>query len=86
MAEFVPVSEAKGKLSELVRESDCGDVVLMKHGRPAAVVLSARRHEELMEQLDDLEDRLSVYEAEGLTMDYDKLRAELGFDEKKQAS
>lgn len=82
MAEFAAISEAKGKLSELVRDSDVEDVVLVRHGRPAAVMLSARRHAELMEMLDDLEDRLSVYESEGdVTIPLEKLRIELGIEE-----
>lgn len=82
MAEFVPISEAKARLSELVRASDDVDVVLMKHGSPAAVVLSARRHAELMQQLDDLEDRLALYESDGdVTVSWERLRAELGVDD-----
>lgn len=90
MAEFVPVSEAKGRLSKLVADADSHDVVLMRHSRPAAVLLSARRHAELMEQLDDMEDRLAVYESEGddVTVPWETLKAELGLgdNEQKQAS
>lgn len=75
---MVPLSEAKGRLSELVRQSDSHDVLLMRHGRPAAVLMSHERHGALIEQYQDLLDRVSVYEREGLTMDYDKLSAELG--------
>ncbi|MGH3502975.1 MAG: type II toxin-antitoxin system Phd/YefM family antitoxin, partial [Nocardioidaceae bacterium] len=59
---LVPISEAKGKLSELVRESDSHDVLLLRHGRPAAVMLSHDRYEALIEKLQDAEDRLSVHE------------------------
>ena len=78
---FVPISEAKGRLSELVREADSHEVLLMRHSRPAAVLLSHARYEALVEKLEDALDRLSVHEREGVTMDYDKLRAELGFDD-----
>jgi antitoxin StbD len=74
----VPISEAKGRLAELVRDSDDEDVVLLRHGRPAAVVMSARRYEALLEEIEDLRDRLSIHEREGLTMDLDKVGAELG--------
>ena len=50
----------------------------MRHGRPAAVLMSVRRHAALLEQLDELEDRLSVHEREGLTLDLDKAKVELG--------
>lgn len=78
---FVPISEAKGRLSELIRESDGRDVLLMRHGRPAAVLRSVERDEAIAEKLEDALDRLSVHEREGVTMDFDKLAAELGLDE-----
>ncbi|MBO0814810.1 MAG: type II toxin-antitoxin system Phd/YefM family antitoxin [Actinobacteria bacterium] len=65
MAEFVPVSEAKAKLTQLLRDSAEQDVVLMRHGHPAAVLMSAGRHAELVEALEDAEDRLAVYESAG---------------------
>lgn len=81
MAEFVPVSEAKARLTDLVRRSEGEDVVLTRHGRPAAVLMSTERHARLMEQLDDLEDQLSAYESErddDVAVPWEKLRAELG--------
>lgn len=75
---FVPVSEAKGRLSEIVRTAEDHDVTLMRHGRPAAVVISPGRLEALLEQLEDAEDRLSLHEREGVTVDFDKLMVELG--------
>lgn len=78
MTNFMPISEAKGKLAEVVRDSDDGDVLLMRHGRPAAIVRSYRREQEILSHLEDLEDRLSVYEREGVTVDLEKLGVELG--------
>lgn len=78
---YVPVSQAKAKLSEIVRDSDDHDVMLMRHGRPAAVVMSHSRFEDLLERMEDMADRLSVYEREGMVMDYEKLSAELGFND-----
>lgn len=77
---LVPISEARAHLSRLVRESADDDVVLMNHGRPAAILISAERYESLMEELEDLRDRLSVHEREHVTMPLDKLGAELGVD------
>lgn len=68
MPTMIPISEAKGRLSELVQRvrDDAGStVLLMKHGRPAAVVVDAQYFADLLDQLDDAEDRLSVYEAPG---------------------
>ena len=81
---YIPVSEAKAKLSAIVRDSDVHDVFLMRHGRPAAVVMSHARFEALLEQMEDMADRLSVFEREGLTMDYEKLAVELGFNDWQQ--
>ena len=78
MSNLVPISEARARLSRLVREAADDDIVLMNHGRPAAVLISAERYESLLEELEDLKDRLSVYERENITMPLDKLVAELG--------
>lgn len=78
MEKFVPISEAKGRLAELVRESGDRDVLLMRHGRPAAVLMSYERHEALIEDLQDALDRLAVHERENVTISMDKLSAELG--------
>ena len=39
----VPISEAKARLTDLVRRAEAGeDVVLMRHGRPAARLVPIR--------------------------------------------
>jgi len=40
----VPISEAKGRLTDLVRRAEAGDeIVLTRHGQPAAKLVPARR-------------------------------------------
>jgi len=40
----IPVSEAKGRLTDLVRRAEAGDeVVLTRHGRPAVRLVSVTR-------------------------------------------
>lgn len=78
MSELVPISEARAKLSKLIRHAADEDVVLMNHGRPAAILISPARYESILEDLEDLRDRLSVHEREGVTMPIAKLIAELG--------
>lgn len=78
---LVPVSEAKGRLSELLREADEHDVVLTRHGRAAAVLNSYARHEALVDRLEDALDRLSVYERDSMIVDFEKLVTSLGLDE-----
>ena len=80
MSTFVPLSEAKGRLSEIVRTSETENVLLMRHGRPAAVVIGTARYDALLEEIEDLRDRLSVHEREGMVLDFDKLKAELGLN------
>ena len=77
MARFIPISEAKPRLVEIVRDSDDDDVWLLRHARPAAVVVSARRWDALHEEIEDLRDRLSIVERNGVTVDFDKIVAEL---------
>lgn len=81
MATLVPITAAKARLSELINDSDTEDVLLMRHGHPAAVMMSVRRHEELLELIEDLQDRLSIHEREGLTMPLEKVLVELGLNQ-----
>lgn len=40
----IPISEAKGRLTDLVRRAEAGDeIVLTRHGRPAARIVGVRR-------------------------------------------
>jgi len=56
LAEQMPLAEVKNRLSEVVDsvEREHGRVVITKHGRPAAVVLSVDDLESLEETLDVL--------------------------------
>lgn len=74
----VPVTEAKGRLSELIRAAATADVLLVRHGRPAAVLMTPERLQDLLDHLDDLEDRLAVYETAGEdTVPLEQLEAQL---------
>lgn len=57
-AEHLPLAEVKNRLSEVVDrlEREHGRVIITKHGRPAAVVLSIEDLEGLEETLDLLAD------------------------------
>jgi prevent-host-death family protein len=58
----MPLADVKNRLSEVVErlEREHGRVVITKHGRPAAVVLSMEDLESLEETLDILGDRILV--------------------------
>jgi len=60
-AEHVPLAEVKNRLSEVVDrlEHQHGRVVITKHGRPAAVMLS-------LEDLESLEETLAILSDPGL--------------------
>ncbi len=78
MTASIPISEAKGRLAKVVRDSEDHDVILLRHGRAAALVIGAERYDAIMEEVEDMRDRLSVYERDHLTISLDKLEAELG--------
>jgi antitoxin YefM len=61
-ADHVPLAEVKNRLSEVVDrlEREHGRVVITKHGRPAAVMLS-------LEDLESLEETLAVLSDPELT-------------------
>jgi antitoxin YefM len=64
LAEQVPLVEAKNRLSEVVDrlQREHGRVVITRHGRPAAVMLS-------VDDLESLEETLDVLSSPGLLAD-----------------
>ena len=58
-SEHLPLADVKNRLSEVVErvEREHGRVVITKHGRPAAVVLSVEDLEGLEETLETLSDK-----------------------------
>jgi prevent-host-death family protein len=61
---LVSITDAKATLPEIVRKAADGtDTVLLRHGHPTAVVVGIARLNALLEEIEDLEDRLSVYES-----------------------
>lgn len=79
-AEHMPLADVKNRLSEVVDrlEREHGRVVITKHGRPAAVVMSVEDLEGLEETLDILSDhklmrRIRKAEAEVATGDVEEL-------------
>ncbi|BCO35509.1 type II toxin-antitoxin system prevent-host-death family antitoxin [Mycobacterium heckeshornense] len=78
MSELVAISKARARLSELVRRSRDEDIVLMNHATPAAVIISADRYDALLDEIEDLKDRLSIHERTGVTIPAEKLMVELG--------
>jgi hypothetical protein len=57
----------------------------MNHSTPAAVILSVERYEALLEEVEDLKDRLSIDERTGETIPAGRLWIELGLTQKVSA-
>jgi antitoxin YefM len=66
LSEQLPLAEVKNRLSEVVERirRDHGRVVITKHGRPAAVLLSVEDLESLEETLEVLGDQRLMAEIE----------------------
>jgi antitoxin YefM len=72
LSEQMPLADVKNRLSEVVDrlEREHGRIVITKHGRPAAVVLS-------YEDLESLEETLDVMDSAALLADIREALAEL---------
>ena len=79
---LVTLSEVRLRLSEVLRELPNRSVLILRHGRPVAKLVHVDVYEDLLNRIEDLEDRLSVYEAEKEPMDmrrsWEKVKAEAG--------
>lgn len=76
------VSEAREKLSAAVETARSEAVFLERYGRPAAVLVSAERYEELVEALEEVED-IAAFDAamaeEGESIPWEQVKADLGW-------
>lgn len=72
LAEQVPLAEVKNRLSEVVDriQRQHGRVVITKHGRPAAVILS-------VEDLESLEETLEILGDQALLADIREAEADI---------
>ena len=83
MEHLVPLTEAKNRLHEVVRQAeDGGQVVILRHGRPVAVVISPTTLDALYEELEDLKDQMSVLHSrldnDDMRIAFEKVEVELG--------
>ncbi len=76
------VSEAREKLSEAVEAAHTEPVFLERYGRPAAVLVSPERYEELLEAFEEAEDA-AAFDAsmaeEGPNLPWEQVKADLGW-------
>lgn len=77
------VSEARDNLADAVDTARGEAVVLERYGRPAAVLVSPERYEQLISALEESEDTLAFDEAmkeEGPNIPWDQAKADLGWE------
>ena len=76
------VSEAREKLAEAVETARSEAVFLERYGRPAAVLVSAERYEELVEAAEEIED-IAAFDAamaeEGASIPWEQVKSDLGW-------
>jgi len=76
------ITDVRLRIRELVEQLPDRDVLVLKHGHPVAVMLGHQKYERLLAYIDELEDRLSVYEARSEPKDmripWEKVEAEAG--------
>ncbi len=76
------VSAARDNLPEAVEAARTEAVFLQRYGRPAGVLVSPERYEQLMNALEDAEDVAAFDEAlaeEGPNIPWDQVKADLGW-------
>ncbi len=77
------VSQARAKMAEVLSLSRSRPVLLERHGKGVAVVISPTRYEQLMEALEEVEDQVAFDQAVaelGPNVSWDEARADLGWD------
>lgn len=78
----ITVSEARERLSEVVETSQTEAVILERYGKPAAILVSPDRYEEMMEALEEAQDAAAFDEAmsdEGENIPWEQVKADLGW-------
>ncbi len=76
------VSEAREKLAEAIDAAQSEAVVLERYGRPAAVLVSMQRYEQLLDALEEAED-IRAFDAamaeQGDNIPWEQVKADLGW-------
>ena len=78
----ISISAARDNLPDVIETARTEAVILERYGRPAAVVLSPERYEQLMNALDEVEDVTAFDEAmaeEGPNIPWSEVKVDLGW-------
>lgn len=76
------VSEAREKLAEVIDAAQSEAVVLERYGQPAAVLVSVKRYQELLDAFEEAEDVAAFDSAmaeEGDDIPWEQVKADLGW-------
>lgn len=79
----IKISEAREKMAEVVSLSQTEAVILERHGKEAAVVVSPERFREMVDAVEELEDVVAFDASmveEGDDISWQQARADLGWD------
>ena len=78
----ISISAARDNLPDVIETARTEAVILERYGRPAAVVLSPERYEQLMNALDEVED-VTAFDAamaeEGPNIPWSEVKVDLGW-------
>lgn len=78
----ISVSDARANLPKVIERAATEAIHLQRRGRPAAVVVSPERYEELLDALEELED-IAAYDAAqqegGDNIPWEQVRVDLGW-------
>ena len=78
----MPISKAREQLCDAVETAHSEAVFLERYGRPAAVLVSPERYEELLEAFEEVED-VAAFDAamaeEGANIPWEQVKVDLGW-------
>jgi prevent-host-death family protein len=86
---MVPVTEARERFKEILASMADRNVLLLRHGRPVAVLISPDRYNDLLDRVELLEGEIGVLAVKaGLdeTVPWEKVKAEAGVKPKRRAA
>ena len=78
----IKMSEARDTLPQVIELAQTEAVILERYGKPAAVLISPERYDELMTALEDAEDIEAIDAAlaeDGPSVPWDEVKASLGW-------
>ncbi len=80
---IMSISEAREHLPAAMETAQTEAVIVQRHGRPAGVLVSPERYEQLMSALEDAEDIAAfdaAMEEEGSNIPWEQVKKDLGWE------